>query len=175
MSELNEEETDDVLRASRSAFDYIFKLFYPVYYFFTIPVRVTTWLFTNFPIFSSFSLFLFISFVLITLFIFRRLSATPRDSFINYLLYTVIPYGVSIVYTTVGFIFPQVRVVTRVINALLHPITFILGFIEKVDNRAGPIRRTVEAIHGPKKEKQNHNQMERVECKCAQQLNWPMR
>uniref|UniRef100_A0A1I7T6U8 RING-type domain-containing protein n=1 Tax=Caenorhabditis tropicalis TaxID=1561998 RepID=A0A1I7T6U8_9PELO len=150
MSEINEEEPDEALRASRTAFDYLFKLIYPVYYFVTIPLRITNWFFTNFPIFSSVSLFLFVSTTLIVLYVYRRLSSTPRESFISYILYTVIPYGVSIVYTAVGFIFPQVHMFTRVINALLHPIKFILGFIEKVDNRAAPIRRTVEAIHGPK-------------------------
>lgn len=108
MSELEQEEPDDALQASRTAFDYIFKLFYPVYYFVTIPVRITNWFFTNFPVFSSLSLFLFIATVLITLYVYRRLSSTPRESFISYILYTVVPYGVSIVYTVVGFIFPQV-------------------------------------------------------------------
>ncbi|CAI2354765.1 unnamed protein product [Caenorhabditis sp. 36 PRJEB53466] len=158
MSELREEEPDEALRASRTAFDYVFKLFYPIYYFVTIPVRITTWFFQNFPIFSSFSLFFFVSFALILLFIFRRLSSTPRDSFVSYVLYTVVPYGVSIVYTVADFIFPQLRIVTRVVNFLLHPIKFILGMIEKVDKRAAPIRRTVEAIHGPKKSKKDEKE-----------------
>ncbi|KAF1752039.1 hypothetical protein GCK72_018593 [Caenorhabditis remanei] len=155
MAEIQEEEPDDALRASRTAFDYIFKLIYPVYWFVTIPVRITSWFFTNFPVFSSLSLFLFVSTTLIVLYVYRRLSSTPRESFISYLLYTVVPYAVSIVYTTVGFIFPQVHTITRIISALLHPIKFILGFIEKVDNRAAPIRRTVEAIHGPKPSKKS--------------------
>lgn len=153
MSGIPDEEPDEALRASRTAFDYIFKLIYPVYYFVTIPVRITSWFFTNFPVFSSLSLFLFVSTTLIVLYIYRRLSTTPRESFISYVLYTVIPYAGSIVYTTVGFIFPQVHFITRIINALLHPIKFVLGFIEKVDSRAAPIRRTVEAIHGPKPSK----------------------
>ncbi|PIC25691.1 hypothetical protein B9Z55_018526 [Caenorhabditis nigoni] len=160
MSEIHEEDQDETLRASRVAFDYIFKLIYPVFYFVTIPLRITNWFFTNFPVFSSLSLFLFVSTTLIVIYVYRRLSSTPRESFISYVLYTVLPYAVSIVYTTVGFIFPQVHFVTKIVNVLLHPINFILGFIEKVDSRAAPIRRTVEALHGPKPSKKSIKSIE---------------
>ncbi|CAI5452946.1 unnamed protein product [Caenorhabditis angaria] len=149
--EAAEVEEDETMKMSRSLFDYIFKLFYPVYYVLTIPLRIFHWFFANFPIFSSLSLFMFVSFVLIVLYIFRRLSSTPRENFINYLLYTVLPYGTSIVYTAITLVFPQVNTVTRILGALLHPIKFILGLVEKVDRRAEPIRRTVEALHGSKK------------------------
>ncbi|CAB3396511.1 unnamed protein product [Caenorhabditis bovis] len=75
------------------------------------------------------------------------LSSRPRENFICYVLYTVIPYGVSIVYTAINFFFPQVRWITKIGGILLHPINFILNLVAKIDHRAEPIRRTVEALH----------------------------
>lgn len=131
----------------------ICKAAYAIFYFTTLPLRILCWFLTTFPVLSA----LVVLFLFALYFLARRLS---RQSAVHYVLYTAIPYGLSIVYTGVTFFFPQVHTVTRICGALMNPIRFILGLIEKVDQRAKPIRRTVEAISPPKGRKAERKSVE---------------
>ncbi|KAK5974356.1 RING-type domain-containing protein [Trichostrongylus colubriformis] len=82
------------------------------------------------------------------------LKRISRQSVVSYFLYVVIPYCVSIAYTFFGLLFPQVHIISRVIQVLLHPIKWVLGIAEQVDRRAGPIRQVVE-VFSPGGERRN--------------------
>lgn len=113
-----------------------------------IPPKIGIYIITNYPMLTVF--FFVTSFIM--LWMIRRLT---QIDIVNYVLYTAIPYGLSILYTVLSMFFPQIHTFSTIGNALLHPISWLLGLVEKVDQRAAPIRRTVEAMVDARDEHRN--------------------
>ncbi|CAJ0589926.1 unnamed protein product [Cylicocyclus nassatus] len=105
----------------------------------TFPLRIAEVFARNFPILAG----LMLGFFSLCAYIIKKIT---RQSVVSYFLYTVVPYCLSIVYTVFGVFFPQVHAITKLMQVLLHPIRFVLGIAEKVDDRARPIREVVEVL-----------------------------
>ncbi|CAD6193733.1 unnamed protein product [Caenorhabditis auriculariae] len=103
------------------------------------PIRYCQWFATSFPFFTLVTLLSVIAF-------FYMVKRVSDVSFVNYFINNVLPYALAWFFTIVGFFFPQVHVFTAVMRIALHPVEWILGIAEKVDQRAIPIRRTVESL-----------------------------
>ncbi|GMR58849.1 hypothetical protein PMAYCL1PPCAC_29044, partial [Pristionchus mayeri] len=110
-----------------------------LFYALTIPARICFNAASNFPIITL----LFVASALIFLYLIKRVT---QQNFIQWILYTAIPYIASIAFTVLGIFVPQVNTFVNIVNHLSHPIQWILDLISTIRRRAEAVTRTVNVL-----------------------------
>ncbi|GMS79875.1 hypothetical protein PENTCL1PPCAC_2050 [Pristionchus entomophagus] len=118
---------------------FLFTLASYILFAFTIPARICFNAAANFPIIT-------ILFVLTSLTLLYLIKRITQQNFIQWLLYTAIPYIASIAFTVLGIFVPQVNTLVNIVNHLSHPIQWILDLIATIRRRAAAVTRTVSVL-----------------------------
>lgn len=118
---------------------FLFTIVSYLFFALTIPARICFNAAANFPIITV----LFVASTLTLLYIIKRVT---QQNFVQWIMYTAIPYLASIAFTVLGIFVPQVNTFVNIISHLSHPIQFIIDLIATIRRRAAAVTQTVNVL-----------------------------
>ncbi|KAF8381751.1 hypothetical protein PRIPAC_70893 [Pristionchus pacificus] len=118
---------------------FFFTLCSYIFFALTIPARICFNAAANFPIIT-------ILFVISSLLFLYLIKKVTQQNFVQWIMYTAVPYMASIAFTVLGIFVPQVNTFVNIINHLSHPIQWILDLIGTIRRRAATVTRTVNIL-----------------------------